>query len=123
VAKNTLIRLAVRGSGHESLLPALVGPTAFVFGYGDPAETARTLTDAIRVGRLPVQIKSALLEDRLLAPGDVSRIAELPGRDVLLAQVVGTMQAPIAGLVSVLSGVLGAFLGVLEARRQQLEEL
>jgi large subunit ribosomal protein L10 len=67
-------------------------------------------------------IKNALLGDRLLAPADVTRLAELPSRDVLLAQVVGTMNSPISGLVNVLAGTLGSLLGVLEARRNQLEE-
>lgn len=122
VAKNTLARLAVSGTPREVLLPSLEGPTAFVFGFGDPAQVAKALTEAIRTQRLTVRIKSALLGDRLLAPSDVNRLAELPPREQLLAQLVGQVQAPVSGLVGVLAGVLQGFVGVLEVRRQQLEE-
>lgn len=121
VAKNTLARLAAQRTGREVLLPALEGPTAFVFGFGDPAAMAKALTDTIRTHRLGVTIKSALYGDQLLPAADVSRIADLPGRETLIAQVVGTMQAPIANLVGALAGTLGSLVGVLEARRQQLE--
>lgn len=121
VAKNTLTRLAAQKAGREALLPALVGPTALVFSYGDPAAMAKTLTDTVRMQRLSLQVKSALLGDRLLPAADVARIAELPSRDVLMAQVVGSVQGPIAGLVGVLAGTLQNLVGVLDARRQQLE--
>jgi large subunit ribosomal protein L10 len=121
VAKNTLARLAARETGREALVPALEGPTAFVFGYGDPTAMAKALTDTIRMQRLAFRVKSALYGTTLLPAEEVVRIAELPGRETLLAQVVGTVQAPIAGLVGVLAGTLQTLLGVLEARRQQLE--
>jgi large subunit ribosomal protein L10 len=121
VAKNTLSRLAAQRVGREALLPALEGPTAFVFSFGDPAAMAKTLTDTIRAQRLDVQIKSALYGERLLPPADVTRIAELPPREVLLAQVVGTLQGPLAGVVGTLQGMLQSLVGVLEARRMQME--
>lgn len=122
VVKNTLARLAAKGSGCEALLPALVGPTAMVFSYGDPAAMAKTLTDAIRAQRLPLQVKGALLGDRLIPAADVSRIADLPGREALIAQVVGGVQAPISAFVGALGGILQNLVGVLDARRQQLED-
>jgi large subunit ribosomal protein L10 len=122
VVKNTLARLAARAADREMLLPALEGPTAIAFSYGEPATLAKTLMDTIRTQRLTMTVKNGLLGDRLLAPADVTRLAELPSRDVLIAQVVGSVQAPIAGLVNVLAGTLGSLLGVLEARRAQLEE-
>jgi large subunit ribosomal protein L10 len=122
VTKNTLARLAASRVGREAMLPGLEGPTAIAFSYGDPAAMVRTLTDAIRVQRLAMQVKSGLLGDRLLPAAEVSRIAELPSRDVLIAQVVGTVQGPIAGFVNVLAATLQSIVGVLDARRQQLEE-
>jgi large subunit ribosomal protein L10 len=122
VVKNTLARLAATKADREAILPVLEGPTAIAFSFGDPAAGAKALTDAIRTQRLGMTIKSGLLGDRVLAAPEVSRIADLPSREVLLAQVVGTMQGPISGLVNVLAGTLGSLLGVLEARRAQLEE-
>ena len=121
VAKNTLARIAVRGTPHEVLATELEGPTAFVFGYRDPTQTAKAFTDVIRMQRLNVPIKGGLLGERHLSAADVTRIAELPPRDVLIAQVVGSVQAPITSFVGVLAATLQSFLGVLEARRQQLE--
>jgi large subunit ribosomal protein L10 len=121
VAKNTLTRLAARKAGREALLPALEGPTALVFSYGDPAAMAKTLTDTVRVQRLALQVKGALLGDRLLAGPEVARIADLPSRETLLAQLMGGVQAPITSLVSLLAGTLQNLVGVLDARRQQLE--
>jgi large subunit ribosomal protein L10 len=122
VVKNTLARLAARAADKEALLPGLEGPTAIAFSFGEPTVLAKTLTDTIRTQRLVMPIKGGLLGDRLLGAPEVTRLAELPSRDVLLSQVVGTIQAPISGLVNVLAGTLGSLLGVLEARRNQLEE-
>jgi large subunit ribosomal protein L10 len=122
VAKNTLLRLAAKQAGREGMVPLLEGPTAVAFVYGDPAVAAKSLTDTVRTRRLGLTVKSAVLGDKLLQGADVSRIAELPSRDVLIAQVVGSIQAPISSFVGVLAATLQSFLGTLEARRQQLEE-
>jgi large subunit ribosomal protein L10 len=122
VAKNTLVRLAAEQSGREVMLPALTGPTAIAFGFGDPIDLAKALNDSIRTQRLGLTVKNVLLGDQLLPGGDVARLADLPTRDVLIAQVVGTIQGPIAGVVNVLSATLSSIVGVLDARRRQLEE-
>jgi large subunit ribosomal protein L10 len=122
VVKNTLARLAAQKTGKEALLPSLVGPTALAVGTGDPSAMSKVLTDVIRTQRLPMTIRGALLGDRMLGTAEVTTLATLPSREELIAQVVGTIQAPIAGLVGVLSGTLQTLVGVLDARRQQLEE-
>ena len=122
VVKNTLARLAAQKTGKEVLLPSLVGPTALAFGSGDPSAMSKTLTDVIRTQRLPMTIRGALLGDRMLGTAEVTTLATLPSREELIAQVVGTIQAPIANLVGVLSGTLQSLVGVLDARRQQLEQ-
>lgn len=122
VAKNTLVRLAAQRSGHDELIPALTGPTAIAFAYGDPVDLAKTLTDAIRTQRLQLTVKNVLLGNHLLEGADITRLAELPNRDTLVAQVLGTIQAPIAGIVNVLNGTIQSIVGVLDARRQQLED-
>jgi large subunit ribosomal protein L10 len=122
VVKNTLARLAAQKVGKDGLLSGLVGPTALAVGAGDPSAMSKVLTDAIRAQRLPMTIRGALLGERLLSTADVNALATLPSRETLIGQVVGTMQAPIAGLVGVLSGTLQSLVGVLDARRAQLEE-
>lgn len=121
VVKNTLARLAAQEAGCVALLPALDGPTAVVFGYGDPVAMAKTLTETIRSQRLSMQLKGALLGAKFLAPADVGRLADLPTREILIAQVLGSVQAPISAFVGTLGGILQSLVGVLDARRQQLE--
>jgi len=120
VAKNTLTRRAAERLGRDALVPYLVGPTGLALGYGEPPALAKALNDYARTART-FSIKGGLLGDRVLPPSDVGRLADLPSREVLLAQVVGGFQAPIYGIVAVLSGTLRNLVGVLEARRQQLE--
>ncbi len=120
IAKNTLTRRAAQRLGREELVPYLVGPTGLALGYGDEAALARAMSDFARTSRI-LTVKGGLLGSRVLAAEDVGRLADLPSREQLIAQVVGGFQAPIAGLVNVLNGTLRSLVGVLEARRQQLE--
>jgi large subunit ribosomal protein L10 len=119
IAKNTLTRRAAERLGYTDLVPYLVGPIGIATG-GDAAALAKAVNDYGRTQRLFV-VKGALLGDRVLPATEVGRLADLPSREQLIAQVVGGFQAPIAGLVNVLSGTLRNLVGVLEARRQQLE--
>jgi large subunit ribosomal protein L10 len=120
VAKNTMTRRAAERLGKSDLVPYLVGPTGLALGYGDEAAVAKAVTEFARTSRI-LTVKAAMLGDRVLAPDEVGRLADLPGREQLLAQVVVGFQAPIAGLVNVLNGTLRGLVGVLEARRRQLE--
>ena len=121
VSKNTLARFAADQSGREAIKDDLVGPTAIAFGFDDPVQAAKVVTEFARTSRI-LQVRGAMLGDRHIGAEDVSRLAELPSRDVLLAQLLGGMKGPISGLVNVLNGVTSAFVGVLDARRRQLEE-
>jgi large subunit ribosomal protein L10 len=119
VAKNTLTRRAATRLGYDELVPYLVGPTGLATGK-DPAALAKALQEYGRTQRT-FALKGAVLGSRILPATEVTRLADLPSRDQLIAQVVGGFQAPIAGIVNVLSGTLRNFVGVIEARRQQLE--
>ncbi len=121
VAKNTLTGFAAEKVGKGTLKESLTGPTAIAFAMGDEAAAAKALADFER-GSKVFKIKSAMLGDKMLKPSDVGAIASLPPRNVLLGQVVSGMQAPIAGVVGVLGGVLTGLVGTLDARRRQLEE-
>ncbi|MDO8673093.1 MAG: 50S ribosomal protein L10 [Dehalococcoidia bacterium] len=122
VTKNTLTRLAAEKVGKGEIGTALKGPTAIAFGYKDEVEPAKMLVDYIRTSRSILKIKGALLGNRLLAAETVAELALLPSRQVLLARVVGQMQAPIQGLMTVLNGNLRGLVTVLQGRAKQLEE-
>lgn len=122
VVKNSLAARAAQQADRPGLLQVMEGPTAIVLSYGDVQESAKALDEFIRTSRLPLSIQGAVLDGQVLSAVEVVALANLPTRAVLLAQLLGGMQAPMVSLVSVLGGVLRSLLGVLEARRTQLEK-
>lgn len=104
VVKNRLMRIAASETNAEALSPLLSGPTAIAFGT-DEAATARAVLDATRPYRI-VRIKGAVLGGRAIDGDAVVRLAALPAREVLQAQLAGAMQSPIATLGGLLSANL-----------------
>jgi large subunit ribosomal protein L10 len=121
VIKNTLARFAAERAGKNELVSFFNGPTSIAFSYGDITEPARVLADYIRTSKEAMYIKGGFLSDRLLTAKDVMILSTLPSREVLLAKVVGGMQAPILILLSRLAAPMGGFINVLQARIKQLE--
>jgi large subunit ribosomal protein L10 len=103
IVKNSLTERAADRAGAESLKAMLVGPTALTLVRGDAALAAKTLSDTARA----------------LTAQDVTAIARLPSRDILNAQLVGTIAAPLVGLVRGLNGLLS---GVAIQLQQVLEQ-
>lgn len=118
VVKNTLARLAAAETELQGLKPHLVGPTAIVYGKGDPTAPAKLLASFIRT-KPTFQIKAGFAEGSVLVGQEAMALADLPSREVLAAKLAGLMQSPLRGLVAVLSGPLRSLLMVLEAVRQQ----
>jgi large subunit ribosomal protein L10 len=118
VVKNTLARRALAGGPYEGLAEHLSGPNAFALSREDVVTAAKILTDFAKEREKP-QIRAGAIEGRVVSIDEIRRIAELPPRDQLLAQVVGTVRAPIAGLVYTLSGLLSKFVRTVDAVRQQ----
>ncbi|MCL6639138.1 MAG: 50S ribosomal protein L10 [Firmicutes bacterium] len=118
VAKNTLASLAARQLGLEGLDPYLEGPVSIAMSAEDPVAPAKVLTEFIRETR-KMEIKAGVLEGKVINAEGVRGLADLPPREVLLAKVLGGMQAPLYGFASVLQGTLRSFVYVLEAVRKQ----
>ena len=95
VFKNTLARRAVDAAGIEGVSDLLVGPVAIAFVRGDAAAAAKTLRDFSRTNPALV-LKGGLLGRRVITVPEVEALAELPSRQVLLAQLAGGFQAPLA---------------------------
>jgi large subunit ribosomal protein L10 len=121
VAKNTLTKIAAHGRDISGLDDNLVGPTALVFAWEDPAQPAKVLRDFARQTGI-LSIKAGLMEGEVLTAEQVGAIADLPSRDELIARVVGGISAPLYGLVNVMSGPARSLAYVLQARRDQLEQ-
>jgi large subunit ribosomal protein L10 len=99
----------------------LKGTCAIALAYGDPAVPAKIIKKFAKTND-KLQVKGGSLGNRLLNPDQISALAELPPKDELLAKLLGTLNAVPTGLVTVLSGVPRAFVGVLDAIRRQREE-
>jgi large subunit ribosomal protein L10 len=106
VVKNSLSERAADQAGVADLKPLLVGPTALALVKGDAAAAAKVLSDTARDLRGPLEFKGGFMNGALLSPGDVQAIAKLPSRDVLNAQLVGTIAAPLSGLVRTLNALI-----------------
>lgn len=121
VVKNTLARMAVERAGFSELKEALQGPTGLAYTLEDGTLPAQVLTDfAKRQDRF--KLKGALVDGHLFSPSDVVELAALPPRSELLAKTIGTMQAPLSGLVGCLSGLLSSLVGTLQALAEQRQQ-
>ena len=121
VVKNTLAKLAAEKAGRQELVSALEGPIAIAFGYGDIVAPAKALADYITSTKSSLSIKGGFLSDRLLTPQAVKTLSTLPSREILVSKVLGGMKSPIFILVSYLASPIRGFMGILQARIQQLE--
>ncbi len=120
ITKNTMNRLACRQAGVESLEPLFEGPTAIAYSSADPVAAAKVFNEFAK-GNEALVVKGGLLTGQLLDAAGVKALGDIPPREVLLAQVVGGFQAPIAGLAGVLSGTLRSLVYAVDAVRQQKE--
>ncbi len=105
VVKNTLLRKAAEQVGIEGLQPYLNGPTAIAVSSTDLVAPAKVLYAFQRTNK-EVQMKAGILTGKVIDGAQVRQLAELPPREVLLAQVAGGMKTPLYGLASVISAPL-----------------
>lgn len=110
VTRNSLFELAAKGTSAEEMLAGLKGPHAVAFAYEDAAAVAKCLKKAGDEHENVVELKAGLLDGKLLSKEELVQLANLPGKDQMLATLLATFNAPI-----------GAFARVLEAIREQKE--
>jgi large subunit ribosomal protein L10 len=122
VLKNNLARFAAEQAGREGLTSVIEGPTAVALGYGDVVKPAKTLLDYIRSSKVELGILGGLMGNRVLSAAEVTALAALPPKEVLIAKLLSGMQGSIYGLVNVLNANIAGFLNLLAARKKQLEE-
>jgi len=122
VIKNTLMRLASKGTDLEKLNDYFEGPTAIAISHGDPILLAKILSEFIRT-QPSFAIKVGLFEGRIASPEEVKALATMPSREVLLAQISGGIQMAGGQVVGAILSVLQQMLGIVQARVGQLAEL
>jgi large subunit ribosomal protein L10 len=113
VVKNTLVKRAIEDAGLADLSESLKGPNAIVLSKDDPIAPAKILAEFEKKRSTP-KIKSGWVESRVLTAAEIRRLAELPSRDVLLAQIAAGFQAPISGFAALLSEMLRRFVSTLD---------
>jgi large subunit ribosomal protein L10 len=116
VVKNTLARRALAEGPYASLAEHMTGPNAFAVSREDVVSAAKILTEFAKERERP-QIKAGAIEGEIVSLEEIRRIASLPPREQLLAEVTGYARAPISGLVFVLHGLLATFVRTVEAVR------
>jgi large subunit ribosomal protein L10 len=120
VVKNTLTRRAASEAGLETLTGLLDGPTAIAFvGDGDMVAVAKTLNDTAKRTKV-LEIKGGILQGVPLGAGQVVELALLPPADVLQGQVLGAIVGPLTSIVALFAAPLQDFVGLLDARVDQL---
>ncbi|MFC1599451.1 50S ribosomal protein L10 [Patescibacteria group bacterium] len=120
VAKKTLIKLAAKDAGFDEIPEeALVGQVGVAFSMGDEIAAAKTLYDFSKTNDA-VKLLSAFMEGKTLSKEETLELAKIPGKDELLAKLVGSMKSPISGFHGVLYSLLRSFVGVVDAYRDSL---
>ena len=118
VVKNTLVQRAFAATGVSALDEHLAGPTGLVLSGTDPLAGARVLAEFAREFERPA-IKIGLVDGKPVTAEQVKRLASLPPREVLLSQLAGYIQAPMAQFAGAMNGLLYQMVGALEALRSQ----
>src|SRR5437763_10562560 len=125
VVKNTLTRRAAEEAGAKDVLELIEGPTAIAFleADGDPVAVAKVLSETARArARDVLVIRGGLLEGSLVGDDAIKRLATLPPAEVLHAQLVGAVAAPLSTVVGLFAAPLRDLVGALDARIKQLQE-
>lgn len=132
VIKNTLLKLAADQSDRAALMDVVEGPTALAVAYDDIIEAAKAISDYAKSAPSAFAVRGAFLEGSVLSSADLESLTKIPPKPVLLAQIAGQLQSPLAGLVALLDAPLQELTSLLnslltelplliQARAQQLE--
>jgi large subunit ribosomal protein L10 len=120
IVKNTLTELAAKEAGVTAFDGHLVGPSAIAFVSGDPVEAAKSLRDFAKANPLLV-IKAGVLDGKALSPQEITQLADLESREVLLAKLAGAMNASLSKAVYLFAAPLSQSARLIEALRAKVE--
>ena len=119
VVKNRLAKLALAELDLPEIGDHLVGPTAFILSTEDAAAPAKAVKDFAKQHDDRPVFKVGVLEKNLLDAAAIKKIADLPSREALLAQVAGAFEAPMAAFAGALGALLQEFAGLVDALKEQ----
>ncbi len=120
IVKNTLFKLALGGKISPELEKLLVGPTAIVFAQDDIVAPAKAILDfAVAAKKPDVKVKGGYLDGKVYDVAQVTSISKLPPKPQIIAQLIGTLNGPVASLVGTLDGIIGEFVRTIQAVADQ----
>ena len=120
VVKNTLLRIAAEEAGIEGLEPSLEKNTAIAVSPEDPVAVAKIVCDFAKENK-ELKVKVGVLDGKVIYVDAIKALASLPPKEVLVAKLLGSMNAPISGFVGVLQGTIRKVVYALDAVRQAKE--
>ncbi len=117
VVKNTLFKLVAGDTLTPELEKLLTGPTAIVFSKGDVVASTKATLDFLKElrNRPEILVKGGWIDGKMYSVEQVTALSKLPSREQLIAQVVGTIQAPISEFVGTLDNIIGEFVRTIQA--------
>lgn len=120
VYKNTLMRFAFKDAGLEEFNNYLTGPNAVAFSYDDPVSAAKVTSEFAKEHE-KLEIKAGIVDGEVIDVNRVKELANLPSREVLIAQVLGGLNGPISGFANVLQGTIRKLVYALNAIKEKQE--
>jgi large subunit ribosomal protein L10 len=121
VVKNTLAKRALDALELSDVAEFFAGPTGLVIGRNDAVAAAKVLSDFAREHADRPAVKVGVVDRKPFAPEEVKRLADMPPREVLLAQIAGGLQAPMARLAGGMNQLMAGFARAVDQLRQQKE--
>ena len=104
VYKNTLVTLAVKELGYEGVVPFLEGPVSIAFGYEDATAPARILNDFAKENK-KLELKAGIVDGEVYGSDKVKQLASIPSKEVLLAKLLGSFNAPISNFAYLIKAI------------------
>jgi len=117
VAKNTLIKLVAKDLSLDQMVEHLEGPTGIAFGYDDPVTPAKVLYEISKKLSKP-RIKIFWVEGKFFKGNEIEKLAKLPSREILYAQIIACLDSGMRNLIGTLEGILREFVGTVDALAQ-----
>jgi len=114
VAKNTIMKIAAKESGYENLAEYFQGQTALAFGANDPAVAAKILYNSYKDIEKPI-IRAFVLDGQFFKGSEITRLADLPTREILLSQIIASIESPISSTISSIDALFQELVATVDA--------
>lgn len=118
VTKNTLCKIASKGTNFEAIESLMQGPNAIAFGFGDEVSAAKVVAKFIKENKKG-EIIGGVMEGNLLNADEAKKLANMPSREELYAKMLGSINSPASGIVYSINGVMSALVRAIDAVAKQ----